>query len=369
MQGKSFFRMAVAGSLILIFMALGCKEEVAEEKNTENEAPAFLSDSAASDPGVRLLSLNKQIEFNPRDYTLYQQRAVTYYELDSLSKAIADIETGIGLFRNSPDLHYWRGFFAFVSNDTTRAMQEYQTAAGLGSKSPETFYQMGQLYFFQGNDEMAREMYGKAIQLDDHEPQYVFAIGYMEETRRRFSKAIEAYLRALELDPGFDKALIRLHDMYLEDYQNETEAIKYLDKLLSIQPGHALARFYKGNEYFRKAMKVYNESQKELFQTRINEAVAEYTIAINRDPHYAQAWYNRGYCYFLADRHQEALNDFTECLNVDPRHAQAAFMLGSIYEFFKDYKTALHYYETALKNKNDFADAQKAVTDMQAKLK
>ncbi|MEZ4774508.1 MAG: tetratricopeptide repeat protein [Bacteroidia bacterium] len=368
MYGRYFFWLAIWSWGIAI-TTVGCKEDPENQSTTTETAPAFLSDSAAEDPQVRLLSLNQQIEYNPRDYTLYQQRGVTYYELDSLEKAIADIETGITLFRNSPDLHYWRGFFAFTIDDTATAMAEYQAAAGLGSKSPETFYQMGQIYFFQGKNEKALEMYDKAAQLNDHDPLYIFARGYLEENRRLYSKAVEAYLRALELDPGYDRALIRLHDVYLEHYENETEAIKYLDQLLAAHPGHSLARFYKGNEYFRKAMKVYNDAQMESFRNRINEAVAEYTISINRDPGYAQAWYNRGYCYFLADRYQEAMKDFEECLKNNPKHAQAAFMLGSSYEYFKDFKTALYYYQLSLNSKPDFADAKKAVQEMQEKLK
>lgn len=368
MRGKYLFWLLV-GSINITFLSTGCKEDSEKQTSEEITAPAFLSDSAATDPQTRLLSLNKQIEYNPRDYTLYQQRGVTYYELDSLNKAIADIETGIALFRNSPDLHYWRGFFAFTIDDTATAMTEFQTAAGLGSKSPETFYQMGQIYFFQGNDEKALEMYDKAAQLNDHDPLYIFAKGFLEENRRLYSKAIEAYLRSLELEPGFDKALIRLHDVYLEHYENETEAIKYLDQLLAVQPGHSLGRFYKGNEFFRKAMKVYNDSQMELFRNRINEAVGEYTISINRDPKYAQAWYNRGYCYFLADRYEEAMKDFGECLKNNPKHAPSAFMLGSSYEYYKDYKTALYYYQIALNNNPTFADAKKAVQEMQEKLK
>ncbi|MDX2246686.1 MAG: tetratricopeptide repeat protein [Bacteroidia bacterium] len=369
MLGKYGWGLRLVWGAVLALAIGSCSKDAAEQTETAEDVNVFLSDSAAADPAARLQSLNRQLEMNPGDYTLYQQRAVTYYELDSLQKAINDIETGISLFRNSPDLHYWRGFFAFTVNDTAKAMAEYQAAAGLGSKSPETFYQMGQIYFFQGNDQLAFEMYDKAIALNDSDPLYIFAKGFLEERRRKHSAAIKFYLRSLELDPGFDKALIRLHDLYLEHYENETEAVKYLDELLAVNPGHSLARFYKGNYYFRRAMNVYNESQMELFRTRINESVAEYTISINRDPAYAQAWYNRGYCYFLADRHQEAMKDFEECLKNNPAHVSAAFMLGSIYEYFKDYKTALYYYQISLKNKPDYADAQKAVKEMQEKMK
>lgn len=350
-----------------LFLACSEDQPSSEGKNVVSEA--FLPDSLQGDPETQLRALNAQISFSPDDYTLYKDRAVIYYELDSTDKAIVDIEKAIELFRNNPELHYWRGFFAFARNDTAKALEEFTASAGLGSKNPETFYQMGQIYFFQGNEERALQLYQRAAELDDSNPIYIFAQGYLEESRRRHSKAIEYYQQALSLDSAFDKALIRLHDVYFEHYQSEAEAMKYIETLLLYHPSHPLGRFYQGNYHMRRALNVYNANQMDAFQDRINQAVVDYTICINRDPDFAQALYNRGYCYFLADRHEEAMQDFSDCLEADPKHAMAAFMLGSIHEYFKDYQTALHYYQVSLKNNPGHKDTEDAIAAMKDQLK
>jgi tetratricopeptide (TPR) repeat protein len=352
--------------LFSIIFWYGCQGESKTSTETEEEVVAFPTDN--QDPESYLRSLNRQISENPDDYTLYKDRAIVYYELDSIELAIANIDYAIEMFRNSPELHYWRGFFAFSVDDTAKARDEFEASIGLGSKSPESFYQLGQIYFFQGNDERALELYQRAADLNDQDPIYVFAQGFLEEQRRQHSKAIRAYQQSLEIDSTFDKALIQLHDLYFTEYNNEKEAIKYVDKLISYQPSHPLARFHKGNYYLRRALRMTSAAQQAAFQKEINNAVVEFTITINRDENFAQAWYNRGYCYFLADRHDEALKDFEQCLVANPKHPQAAFMLGSMYEYFKDFKTALKYYEQSLKNDPDNEDTQTAVKEVREKL-
>ncbi|MCB0853754.1 MAG: tetratricopeptide repeat protein [Bacteroidetes bacterium] len=352
--------------LALVVLFTACKDDETQNQQTEESTVSFPTND--QDPETYLRSLNKQIGESPDDYTLFKDRAVVYYQLDSINKAIQNIDYAIELFRNSPELHYWRGFFAFSINDTAKAKDEYEAAIGLGSRSPESYYQLGQIYFFQGNDEEAMELYQKAAEINDQDPIYVFAQGFLEERRRKHSKALTAYQRALEIDSTFDKALIQLHDLYFNQYNSEKEAMKYIDKLISYQPSHPLARFHKGNYYLRRALTMTGTSQQDAFQDQINKAVVEYTIAINRDDNFAQACYNRGYCYFLADRHDEALSDFQKCIETNPEHPQAAFMLGSLYEYFNDFKTALKYYEQALENDPGNVDAETAVKEVKEKL-
>ena len=227
---------------------------------------------------------------------------------------------------------------------------------------------MGQIFFFQGNEERALEFYKRAAELDETSPIYVFAQGFLEEKRKNHSKALAAYRQALAIDSTFDKALIQLHDLYFNEYNSEAEAMKYVEKLIAVRPSHPLGRFYKGNYHLRRALTFTGESQQAAFKEQINHAVVEYTVSINRDPNFAQANYNRGYCYFLGDRHDEAIQDFEKCLEINPKHPQAAFMLGSLYEYFKDLKTALSYYEMSLESDPSNADTQTAVKELKAAL-
>jgi tetratricopeptide (TPR) repeat protein len=253
-------------------------------------------------------------------------------------------------------------------NDTARAREAYQAAVSLGTQNPEVYYQLGQVLFFQKKWDQALIPYQKAADIDKQEPTYPFAIGLLEETRRDYSKAIRQYKSALELDSTFAKALTQLHDLYLNAYQNETEAMKYNAQLLRVRPGHPLGRFQKGSYHLRRAFAITQSSRMKEFEDQINQAVVEFSIAVNRDPQFAQAWYNRGYCYFLGDRMNEAVQDFEQCIAVNPQHAPAHFMLGSINEKTGDLQTALAHYKRAMELIPENRDFQQAVRELSARI-
>jgi tetratricopeptide (TPR) repeat protein len=53
-------------------------------------------------------------------------------------------------------------------------------------------------------------------------------------------------------------------------------------------------------------------------------------------PTYADAYYGRGYVYFLQKKYDKALEDFTRAYELNPHSARATFMLGSLYEYKGD---------------------------------
>lgn len=353
---------------VSLLLLVACKQDTAPA--TATDAPASRSIDSLQldieDPNVLLPSLNVQIQRSPRNYALYEERSQVLYQLGNKTAAIEDIEKAIELFPQGPELHYLRGFYAFTNNDTALAMKQYRRSIELGSDNPENYYQIGQIFFFQQKYDPALKHYEIAARKDSLQPTYLLAQGILYQTRRQYKQAAEAYERALKVAPAFDKALIALHDLYLGAYRQPEKALAYIDQLLEFDPGHALARLYRGNYYFDQALAITSEAQLDQYRTEINNAVGEYSIAIQRDPKLMQAWYNRGYCYFLADdKYDAAISDFEQAVALKPDYAEAHFMLGSIYERFGDKEAALRYYQAALKAKPDFAAAATAVQELQ----
>lgn len=346
---------------------LACQESTSPSQQTKEEVATDSLLIDIEDPLVLLPSLTDQIEKNPRNYALYEERSQVYYELDKLPEAISDIDKAIDLYDQRSELHYLRGFYAFVQNDTALALTEHRKSIELGSDNPENFYQIGQIFFLQKRYPAALKHYQFAALQDTLQPIYLFAQGILHQTRKQYGKAIRAYEQSVGLDSAFDKSLIALHNLQLDVYQNPEASVPYLDQLIAFNPGHALARLYKGNYHFNRALKVSDESQVALFQEEINAAVLEYSIAVQRDTRMAQAWYNRGYCYFLADdKYDQAIADFEQALVIRPDYPEANYMLGSIYERFEDKVAALRYYQAALEANPEFTAAATAVRELTA---
>jgi tetratricopeptide (TPR) repeat protein len=326
-------------------------------------------DSVPQTPEVMLNALNLQIEQKPQDYALYQQRSELYFQIDSLEQAVADIEEAIRRYPTGPDLRYWRGFLAYVQDDTAQAMRSLRTADSLGTKNPEVPYQMGQIYFLQGKYGLAMAAYKRAARLDAYDPQYIFAQGLLEETKGRYGEAAKLYKQSLGIDSSFAKSLTRLHDLYLDHYGSQDEAMKYNDILMRYSPGHPLGRYQRGIYHLNRALALNDGRSDAQFRKQLNEAVLSFTIAVNNDSSFAKAYYHRGLSYFFGEgRMNEALADFEQAAALDSSYAKPHFMLGSIYERNGDLTTALRYYQRAAELMPESRAFRKAVQEVREKL-
>lgn len=341
-----------------------------EKTSTENPTQKQLARPDSITDVLRIAALTKQIETNREDYALYRDRSELYYQLDSLDRAVKDIETAISLYRTGPDLYYWRGFLAFASGDSAQARSAYQQAIDLGTQNSEAYYQLGQLAFFNREYVEAQQLYARAAEFSPREPIYIFAQGFLLESQKDYKGATKKYLDALALDSTFAKPLTRLHDLYLDYYENEGVAMKYNAQLLRNQSLHPLGRYQLGNYHLRRALRAKNSENQPLFEEQINLAVENYTLSINKDPQYALSRYFRGYAYFQgAQRIDLAIVDMEAALQIDPKLASAHFVLGSIYEFNGDLQSAKNYYERAVQYQPDSRDFQQALREVTAQLK
>ena len=58
-------------------------------------------------------------------------------------------------------------------------------------------------------------------------------------------------------------------------------------------------------------------------QVRFDDAIAQFSKAIELDPQFAWAYYNRGFTYFLLGQYQRAIEDYTEAIRLDPQDGAA----------------------------------------------
>lgn len=304
------------------------------------------------------------IDKNPRDYTLYEERSRAWYQEGEVDSALQAVNQALALFRNGSELHYLKGFYLWNLQDTLQALASLDAAIGLGSENPEAYYQKGQILFFQEKYDEVVRWYEEALARDSLEPTYLMAKGLLLEAQGRVDEAVSWHKQAVELDTSFIKSLARLHDLYLGHYGNELVAKTFTDRILRVDPGHPLGRFQLGDYYFRQAIQKDPLRNQEAYQQALNEAIVQYTIAIRRDTLFADAYYNRGYSYLLADHAGIALEDFTQVRKLSPNHPQALFMTASIYESYGDLSTALTFYQQVLKVDSSFPEAKEAVNEI-----
>ena len=81
-----------------------------------------------------------------------------------------------------------------------------------------------------------------------------------------------------------------------------------------------------------------------------DEALADFSRALEINPKVPQTYYNRGVAYQLQGRYDEAVADFNSALKINPRHAASHFnrgvaleKAGRIREAVEAYKQSIQY--------------------------
>ena len=72
-------------------------------------------------------------------------------------------------------------------------------------------------------------------------------------------------------------------------------------------------------------------------KSQYDQAISDYTKALEINPRFAWAYYNRGNAYMRKDQYDQAISDFNKVLEINPREAQAYSRRGRCYYFKKEY--------------------------------
>ncbi|OGH08491.1 MAG: hypothetical protein A2152_04140 [Candidatus Levybacteria bacterium RBG_16_35_6] len=69
-------------------------------------------------------------------------------------------------------------------------------------------------------------------------------------------------------------------------------------------------------------------------QGRCDDAIKDYTKAIELDPRISQIYNNRGYTYMQKREYEKALNDYNKAIEIRPNYPRALLNKGDIYSMY-----------------------------------
>ena len=117
-----------------------------------------------------------------------------------------------------------------------------------------------------------------------------------------------------------------------------------------------------------QAKDVYTKAGVFFEQNKFEEAIGLYTEAINIDPSYASAYFNRALSYAILNRYSEAMADAQKVLSLEPESFDAPYVMGIIYEYQHDYETAASWYEKALSRNPGYEQARARLEQIKNRL-
>ncbi|HMN32576.1 MAG TPA: tetratricopeptide repeat protein [Chitinophagaceae bacterium] len=157
----------------------------------------------------------------------------------------------------------------------------------------------------------------------------------MKDTNR----AISSFQTAVQNDPKYVDAYMQLGLVYQS--KKDRLALKYFENAFqadttNIEPVYAQAMFWQNQNEMEEAKKIYrrmvnidrsypksyyNMGWVLMQQDSVENAIRQFTIAIENKPDYADAYYNRGICNETLNKLSEALEDYNQALSFDKDNA------------------------------------------------
>jgi tetratricopeptide (TPR) repeat protein len=149
-------------------------------------------------------------------------------------------------------------------------------------------------------------------------------------------------------------------DIFLKDLNCEQTIGVYLNGI-----GNALSKYNESVECYDLAIEInpeyaeayYNRGLAKAIQQHYNEAIADYTTAIEINPKYADAYYNRGLTKFHLQCYKEAIADYTTAIENNPKLADSYSARGLAKANQQHYNEAIDDYNKAIEINPKYADA------------
>lgn len=265
------------------------------------------------------------------------------------------------------------GLAARSRGDLDGAINFYTQAIATGSLSDANLAivlgSRGVTFDMKGEIDKAIDDFNEAIHLKpDYGSAYIYR-GLALVKKRDYRRAIADFTEAIARDPS--AAFLALTDRAntYESISEYDEAIEDYGRAIQLNPSYTAA-------YFNRAEVRYVRGE-------YDDAIEDYSHAIALKPDYAGAYNNRGIAYQAKQEIDKALADFGTAIRLDPYDAVTLANRGTIYAAIGEFDRAVADFSSAIALKPDVTgfyakraqarlytgQANAAITDLNAAIK
>ena len=223
----------------------------------------------------------------------------------------------------------------------------------------ETTSIRGSIYWCYRGKRSRAGLPGENIQslVANHNGYFVAIDGFdalmVEIGKTMYSDAIRPGLTKDKLQKKLDERL-RNYNAQWDKLNENQEMQKALQEMNAAEQEEEKQRekeeLLTAQDYFRRGFRASSEGHTQ-------EAVKEYSKAIELDPSFASAYHNRGILYNNLGEQQKALDDYNKAIELDPSYAYAYNGRGNVYSDLGEQQKALDDYNKAIELDPSFAYA------------
>lgn len=326
-----------------VFFLISCGNDATETDNT-----TLVADTTVSEQTAEFRAINDLLKENINDPALYLRRAKLYMKYKDLPSAVNDLDRAIKVDSTAPEYYLLKAELLKKQDKLRESKLVLDKCLFIDNENVDARIALGWLALIARDHKQALDYADAALKRDVHSAEAYFLKGMIFEEKLDTTLAISSFSTAIEQENDYYDAYIHLGILHFN--QPNTLAKEYLKNALRIDSNSLEALYAYGMICQEKGD--YNEAIETYYKIlNINEyrepyynlgyihqeylkvydvAIEHYTKAIEIEPKYLEAYYNRGLCYEERDELKKAEADFRYALKLNPQYTNAAKALGRV---------------------------------------
>lgn len=224
--------------------------------------------------------------------------------------------------QENPKLFLKRGYLKFCLKDYKSAIEDFTLAQALDSENVNVYYLRGRAWFEKENYQDAMDDFNKALELKRKDSKIYVSRGLVKDRIGEHESAISDYTLAIKYDKNSRTAYIN-RGITNDKLGKPIAAVGDYQRAIRVSKGFAPDAYY-------------NMGLAECKRERYEEALEDFTKAIEQNPMYSNAYYKRGLVYIKLNHLQLAKLDFEKAVQYNQQNKEAREALKELNKKLKE---------------------------------
>ena len=264
--------------------------------------------------------------------TAHHNCGVAYDAIKDVKNAIEQYSEAIDRNPDFVEAYNNRGLAKDSRCEYNDAISDYTKAIDLNPKLAEVYNNLGKVYHSQDKHDQAIKDYNKAIELNPNFAEAYYNRGNVKNSLQEYKNAIKDYTKAIERNPNLAEAYNNRGTAKKNRCQHE-EAIEDYNKAIQLNSHYVDAYSKRGITYCKinrldKAQRDF-ERVRDLAQQAGNNDLAKQAKEQLRIP-LAEAYFKSGFKQDSLCQHEKAITDYTEAIQLNPNFVDAYYNRGIV---------------------------------------
>jgi len=183
-------------------------------------------------------NLNEALRLDKLLDEAYLYKGLNYKEMGDTAEAISSLQTAVELNPDNLEGHLHLGA---LSREPEKSIDYYSNAHNIAPRNTAALYGMAMAHQNLGETDRAIELYREIIHIDELHRNANYNLGYLYYTREQYEKALPYFRSATQAGTQYTEAYLG-KGLTHKALGNTAKAKQALNKVLSLSPGHTLAR-------------------------------------------------------------------------------------------------------------------------------